>query len=89
MFDRSKAESLCDVSVTTIGDTLSHRFPQTELYAVIWMFLTDIFFSPVSQSRLDEQISYSPVQKFLIFLKGRGKVQISQKTGEWNSYTQN
>ena len=30
MFDRSKLESLCDVSVTRIGDTLSYGFPQTE-----------------------------------------------------------
>ena len=31
MFDRSKLESLCDVSVTRIGDTLSYGSPQTEL----------------------------------------------------------
>ena len=31
MFDRSKLESLRDVSVTRIGDTLSYSFPQTEL----------------------------------------------------------
>ena len=30
MFDRSKLESLRDVSVTRIGDTLSYGFPQTE-----------------------------------------------------------
>ena len=29
MFERSKSESLSDVSVTTIGDTLFHCFPQT------------------------------------------------------------
>ena len=29
MFDRSKLESLRDVSVTRIGDTLSYGFPQT------------------------------------------------------------
>ena len=29
MIDRSKLESLRDVSVTRIGDTLSHGFPQT------------------------------------------------------------
>ena len=31
MFDRSKLESLCDVSITRIGDTLSCGFPQTAL----------------------------------------------------------
>ena len=31
MFDRSKLESLRDVSVTSIGDTLSHGFPKTDL----------------------------------------------------------
>ena len=30
MFDRSKLESLRDVSVTRIGDTISYGFPQTE-----------------------------------------------------------
>ena len=30
MFDRSKVESLCDVSVTIISDTLSYGVPQTE-----------------------------------------------------------
>ena len=30
MFDRSKLESLRDVSVTRIGDTLSYGFPQTD-----------------------------------------------------------
>ena len=30
MLDRSKLESLRDVSVTRIGDTLSCGFPQTE-----------------------------------------------------------
>ena len=29
MFNRSKLESLGDVSVTRIGDTLSYGFPQT------------------------------------------------------------
>ena len=29
MFDRSKLESLCDVKVTRIGDTLSYGLPQT------------------------------------------------------------
>ena len=32
MFDRSKLESLRDVSVTRIGDTLSYDFIQTGLY---------------------------------------------------------
>ena len=32
MFERSKLESLRDVSVTRIGDTLSYGFPQTELW---------------------------------------------------------
>ena len=32
MFDRSKLESLHDVSVTRIGDTLSYGFPQTVLF---------------------------------------------------------
>ena len=31
MFDRSKLESLRDVSVTRIGNTLSYGFPQTDL----------------------------------------------------------
>ena len=31
MFDRSKLESLRDVSVTRIGDTLSYGFPETVL----------------------------------------------------------
>ena len=30
MFDRSKLESLRDVSVTRIGDTFSYGFPKTE-----------------------------------------------------------
>ena len=29
IFDRSKLESLCDISITRIGDTLSYGFPQT------------------------------------------------------------
>ena len=32
MFDRSKLESLRDVSVTRIGDTFSYGFPQTVLH---------------------------------------------------------
>ena len=31
MFDRSKLESVCDISVTRIGDTLSYGFPQAVL----------------------------------------------------------
>ena len=30
-FNCSKLKSLCDASVTRIGDTLSYGFPQTEL----------------------------------------------------------
>ena len=33
MFERSKLESLRDVSVTRIGDTLSYGFPQTAFAA--------------------------------------------------------
>ena len=48
MFDRSKLESLGDVSVTRIGDTLPHGFPQTEfntfssqrLYRCNWIDFT-------------------------------------------------
>ena len=29
MFDRSKSESVCDASITRIGDTLSYGFAQT------------------------------------------------------------
>ena len=32
MFDRSKLESLRDVNVTKIGDTLFYGFPQTGLW---------------------------------------------------------
>ena len=36
MFDCSKSESLRDVSVTRIGDTLSHSSPQTVTYLLIY-----------------------------------------------------
>ena len=39
MFDRSKLESLRDVSVTRIGDTLSYGFPQTVFE--VWKHSTD------------------------------------------------
>ena len=38
MFDRSKLESLRDVSVTTIGDTLSLGFPKTDLLIKCFIF---------------------------------------------------
>ena len=31
MFELSKSESLRDVSITRIGDTLSYGFPQTDM----------------------------------------------------------
>ena len=39
MFDRSKLESLWDVNVTRIGDTLSNGFPQTVVVRPIADFL--------------------------------------------------
>ena len=52
MFDRSKLESLCDVSVTRIGETLSYGFPQTVFTSVLkflfcFTFIMRIFFYEV------------------------------------------
>ena len=42
-FERSKSESLCDVSVTIIGDTFSYGFPQTVLVFNSYLFLERTF----------------------------------------------
>ena len=41
MFDRSKFESLRDVSVTRIGDILSYGFPQTVYGLFYWKYSWD------------------------------------------------
>ena len=49
MFDRSKLESLCDVSVTTIGYALSYGFPQTDLAESSYLVRNIYFRNSVSE----------------------------------------
>ena len=60
MFDRSKLESLCDVSVTRTGYPLSYVFPQTEMEVTHFMDFTFHCFKkvePISQNCLLNQLN--------------------------------
>ena len=46
MFDRSKLESLRDVSATRIGDTLSYGFPQTVLVGDLCLVRVIFYLKP-------------------------------------------
>ena len=58
MFDRSKLESLRDVSVTRIGNTLYYGFPQTELMWTLDALGVSIIISEEKCSRFLCKISY-------------------------------
>ena len=40
MFERSKSESVRDVSVTRVGDTFYHSFPQTVMLKIFFVFIS-------------------------------------------------